>query len=243
MSRRLAKTAIFGTPTRAFASKLPQLVLLPPMVHITTVYLPNCALAQGWAKSARRPYVGCVLARCHRVNRLNWAHTCIAYQRWLRQQWNSVLFSVESRFTIHRGDTRVRVYRRRNERYADCSLLERGRFGSGVLPWYGRELHMAFTLIASLSKVIWMPNATEVKFWRGMLSHCFKIIPISFFFSMIMPQAIQLGTLWFSLGRITLHLLMTGLPKALIWIPLNTFGINWISVLDVALFHRQTSFS
>ena len=39
-SRRVAKTAIFGTPTCAIASKLPQLLLLTPMVHIT-VYLPN----------------------------------------------------------------------------------------------------------------------------------------------------------------------------------------------------------
>ena len=41
-----AKTAIFETPTRAIASKLPQLLLLTPMVHITTVYLPKlCAIA------------------------------------------------------------------------------------------------------------------------------------------------------------------------------------------------------
>ena len=33
--------------------------------------------------SARRPYVGCVLARRQRLNRINWAHT---HQRWLRQQ-------------------------------------------------------------------------------------------------------------------------------------------------------------
>ena len=56
--------------------------------------------------SARRPYVVCVLARRHRVNRVHWART---HQRWLRQQWNSVLFSDESRFTIRRGDDRVRL--------------------------------------------------------------------------------------------------------------------------------------
>ena len=64
--------------------------------------------------SARRPYVSCVLPLRHRVNRLNWARI---HQRCLKQQWNSVFFSDESRFTIHRGDGRVRVYRRRNERY------------------------------------------------------------------------------------------------------------------------------
>ena len=35
-------------------------------------------------------------------------------------------------------------------------------------------------------------------------------------FSMIMPQAIQLGTMLISSRRITLHLLLTCLPKALI---------------------------
>ena len=68
--------------------------------------------------SARRPYVGCILARRHRVNLVNWART---HQRWLRQQWNNVLFSDESKFTIHRGDGRVQVYRRRND---FCRLLQ-----------------------------------------------------------------------------------------------------------------------
>ena len=76
--------------------------------------------------SIRHPYIGCVLAPRHRVNRINWACT---HQRWLRQQWNSVLFSEESRLTIYRGDGRVQVYRRRNESYADCCVLERDLFG------------------------------------------------------------------------------------------------------------------
>ena len=46
-SRSEAKTAIFGTPTCTIASKLPQLQLLTPMVHITTVYLPKlCVIAR-----------------------------------------------------------------------------------------------------------------------------------------------------------------------------------------------------
>ena len=47
--------------------------------------------------SARLQYVGCVLARRHRVNCDISART---HQRWLRQQWNSVLFSDESRFRL-----------------------------------------------------------------------------------------------------------------------------------------------
>ena len=86
--------------------------------------------------SARRPYVGCVLARRHRINYVNWART---HQFWLRQELNSVLFSDESRFTIHRGDGRFQVNRRRKECHADCCVLERDRFGGGgsVLVWVG----------------------------------------------------------------------------------------------------------
>ena len=38
---RVTKTAIFGTPTCAIAFKLPQLLMLTPTVHLTTVYLPK----------------------------------------------------------------------------------------------------------------------------------------------------------------------------------------------------------
>ena len=46
-------------------------------------------------------------------------------------------FSDESRFSLQRGDGRVSVYRRRNERYADCCVLERDRFGGmgSVMVW------------------------------------------------------------------------------------------------------------
>ena len=83
----------------------------------------------------------------------------------LRQQWNSVLFSDESMFTIHPGDGRVRVYRRRNK-HANCCVLEQDRFGVEVLSCSGRALHMAFAHISSLSKGIRMPNTTERNFLR-----------------------------------------------------------------------------
>ena len=50
--------------------------------------------------------------------------------------------------------------------------------GVGVLSWYGRASHMAFALILLLSKGIWMPNAPKMKFLRGKLSLCFKLMPI-----------------------------------------------------------------
>ena len=62
---------------------------------------------------ARRPCVGWVLTltQRHRQNCVNWARV---HTRWIRQRWNTVLFLDESRFSLQRGDCRVRVYRRRN---------------------------------------------------------------------------------------------------------------------------------
>ena len=88
----------------------------------------------------------------------------------------------DSEFTIHRSDGRVRVYRRRNKSFADCCILGRDHFGDGESPfiWAGIA-HMTFAPISSLSKRIWMPNATEMKFLRGTLSNCFKIMVLSLF--------------------------------------------------------------
>lgn len=50
----------------------------------------------------------------------------------------SSLFSDESRFNLSRSDGRTRVYRRKGERYADCCVVERDRFGGGsVMVWAG----------------------------------------------------------------------------------------------------------
>ena len=84
----------------------------------------------------RRPYVGSVLTLCHRNNREQWA---LGHINWTRQRWRTILFTDESRFALSRGDGRVRLYRRRNERYADCCVLQRDRFGGGgsVMVWGG----------------------------------------------------------------------------------------------------------
>ena len=85
---------------------------------------------------ARRPYVGTVLTDRHRRDRLQWADRHI---NWTRQDWRMILFSDESRFALSNSDGRIRVYRHRNERYADCCVLQRDRFGGGgsVMVWAG----------------------------------------------------------------------------------------------------------
>ena len=84
---------------------------------------------------ARRPYIGPVLQRRHRVERTNWSQQ---HLHWTQQRWNRVLFSDESRFNLSFGDGRIRVWRRTGERYADCNVLERDRFGGGsCMVWGG----------------------------------------------------------------------------------------------------------
>ena len=83
----------------------------------------------------RRPYVGQILNRLNRHRRMLWARR---HRHWRRAQWSRVLFSDESRFNVSFADGRLRVYRRRGERFDDNCVIERDRFGGGgVMVWGG----------------------------------------------------------------------------------------------------------
>ena len=82
----------------------------------------------------RRPCVGQMLTVRHQAARLQWAKR---HFRWGRQQWPRVLFSDESRFNLSHHDGRIRVFRRRGERFADNCLIGRDRFGGGSLMVWG----------------------------------------------------------------------------------------------------------
>lgn len=82
---------------------------------------------------ARRPYVGATLRRQHRRARVRW---CTTVRVWNLQNWRRVWFSDESRFQLEKRDGRIRVYRRRNERFAQNCVVERDNFGGGsVMMW------------------------------------------------------------------------------------------------------------
>jgi transposase len=84
---------------------------------------------------ARRPYVGTILTRIHRRNRLRW---CLRHARWTRRQWGSVLFTDESKFNVSHADGRKRVWRRRGVRFAPCCIREVNRWvGGSVHIWGG----------------------------------------------------------------------------------------------------------
>uniref|UniRef100_A0A673WVV0 Tc1-like transposase DDE domain-containing protein n=1 Tax=Salmo trutta TaxID=8032 RepID=A0A673WVV0_SALTR len=95
---------------------------------------------------ACRPVVRQVLTRHLRQQRRLWAQT---HRRWTRQDWQKVLFTDESRFCLTRGDGRIRIYRRRNERYTEACTLERDRFGGGgsVMVWGGVSQHHRTELV------------------------------------------------------------------------------------------------
>ena len=83
----------------------------------------------------RRPAIRPILTPRHRRARVEW---CQRRQRLPLRWWNNVMFSDESRFNLSRSDGRARVYRRKGERYADCCVIERDRFGGGsVMVWAG----------------------------------------------------------------------------------------------------------
>lgn len=85
--------------------------------------------------TSRRPATGPQLLPRHRRARLQFARV---HANWTLRQWSEVLFTDESRFCLRAPDGRERVWRRRNERYADCTISERVSFNGGsVMVWAG----------------------------------------------------------------------------------------------------------
>ena len=79
--------------------------------------------------TCHRPYRGLVLTLRHRHQRLIWARNHCG------QRWQNVVFSDESRFSLN-ANGRIRVYRRRHERYVDNCIVENNPYGGGgVMVW------------------------------------------------------------------------------------------------------------
>jgi len=90
---------------------------------------------RGFGIRARRPYRGPILSARHRQARLRWARE---HLDWRRVDWNTVVFTDESRYKLSRADGRTIVYRRVGERFAASCVQEVDRFGLGsVMIWGG----------------------------------------------------------------------------------------------------------
>ena len=81
----------------------------------------------------RRPYFGAVLTPLHRRGRVRWYNRL---RDWTFRNWGIIWFSDESRFLLQKRDGRIRVYRRRNERFSFSCVEEVDSFGGGsIMMW------------------------------------------------------------------------------------------------------------
>ena len=79
---------------------------------------------------ARRPYRGQIINAHHRAACLACARR---HRHWTRAQWRNMIFTDESGFRVSFADGKVRVHRRQNERFAQCSVQER----DSIMVWAG----------------------------------------------------------------------------------------------------------
>lgn len=107
----------------------------------------------------RRAATGPALTVAHRRARLQFARE---HRDWTLEQWSNVLFTDETRVSLHGSDRRQRVYRRPGERYSQCCIEETVAYGGGsVMVWGG------ISLTARTALVFIEPTAHA----RGLTSH------------------------------------------------------------------------
>ena len=84
---------------------------------------------------SRRPAIRIPLTRHHVQERLEWARDHVT---WALNDWTPILFTDESRFCVDFTDRRARVWRMRNECFAEVCIAEHDRYGGGsVMVWAG----------------------------------------------------------------------------------------------------------
>lgn len=88
---------------------------------------------------AYRPCKRPILTQRHKRDRFLWARRNL---RLTRADWARILFVDETRLRLRHADGRVRVYRRRGERYAPNCVQQVDQYGGGsVMLWAGVSLH------------------------------------------------------------------------------------------------------
>ncbi|GFY12169.1 transposable element Tcb2 transposase [Trichonephila clavipes] len=83
---------------------------------------------------ARRPMVCVRLTSRHRRDRREWA---TEHVNWRRNEWSNVLFSDESRFSVHPNNRRIFIWRECGSRNNPAYVHESVRFGGGGVLVYG----------------------------------------------------------------------------------------------------------
>lgn len=107
----------------------------------------------------KRAATGPALTVAHRRARLEFARE---HRDWSVEQWGNVLFTDETRVSLHGSDRRQRVYRRPGERYSQCCIEETVAYGGGSLMAWG-----GISLTAHTALVFIEPTGRT----RGLTSH------------------------------------------------------------------------
>lgn len=106
----------------------------------------------------------------HRRARLEYAraHVC-----WTVRQWQNVLFTDESRFSLFGNDGRIRVWRRRGQRYdRACVAPVRAFNGGSIMVWGGITTNQRTDLV-----VLPAPGMTAVRYVEEILRP--HVLPMS----------------------------------------------------------------
>ena len=111
----------------------------------------------------------------HKQARLTWARQHV---RWTRQQWSHVLFTDESRFCLDHHAGRVRVWRRRGERFADsCVRSSRQGRGGSVMIWAGISEQGKTDLVFVEGNMNAQRYIDQVlQLWRSRVRHVCRVV-------------------------------------------------------------------
>ncbi|GFX80238.1 HTH_Tnp_Tc3_2 domain-containing protein [Trichonephila clavipes] len=72
---------------------------------------------------------------------------------WTQQQWASVLFTDESRFTMESDSERLLIWREQRTRYHQSNTVERHIYrGGGILVWAGSRSVATLTCMCSMEE-------------------------------------------------------------------------------------------
>ena len=82
-----------------------------------------------WARNAcPKP----LISATNTSKRLAYYHS---YKSWKSNNWGNVIFSDESKFNLHSSDGRIKVWRKKNERYLDECTKKTIKGGPYVMFW------------------------------------------------------------------------------------------------------------
>lgn len=103
-----------------------------------------------------------MLTAIHQRVRLEYAR---AHIDWIQRQWSRVFFTDESRFCLFSNDRRIRVWRRRGERFdRSCVVPVRVFNGGSVKIWAGITITQRTNLV-----VLPPPSMTAVRYTNEIL--------------------------------------------------------------------------